>query len=280
MDNPPVIQASDCRAFVHFKDESGEHLHAKYMRIIIVARLSTHGDDSRPQFARSSRGQGVRAPSAKAAGFIRLLRDAWPFIQPQRWLLLLGIFLMGINRVAGLALPASTKFLVDNVVGKRQVHLLAPIALAVLAATAIQGVTSYTLTQILSKAAQRMIAALRSQVQAHIGRLPIAFHDANKTGALVTRVKPAVVSITTMLTAEAAADEEDVPAQSPFGMMQPQQLVPVRRPRLRESHRPRRAGERTPRLRSRQFVSRRRQRCRKSERGCRRARKIARLCRA
>lgn len=153
-----------------------------------MARLSTHGDDSRPQFARSSRGQGVRAPSAKAAGFIRLLRDAWPFIQPQRWLLLLGIFLMGINRVAGLALPASTKFLVDNVVGKRQVHLLAPIALAVLAATAIQGVTSYTLTQILSKAAQRMIAALRSQVQAHIGRLPIAFHDANKTGALVTRV--------------------------------------------------------------------------------------------
>ena len=95
---------------------------------------------------------------------------------------------MAINRVAGLALPASTKFLVDNVVGKRQVHLLGPLALAILAATAIQGVTSYTLTQLLSKAAQRMIADLRRQVQAHIGRLSIAFHDANKTGALVTRI--------------------------------------------------------------------------------------------
>ena len=46
-----------------------------------------------------------------------------------------------------------------------------PLVLAILAATAIQGVTSFTLTQLLSKAAQRMIADLRKQVQAHIGRL-------------------------------------------------------------------------------------------------------------
>ena len=52
----------------------------------------------------------------------------------------------------------------------------------------MQGITSYTLTQLLSKAAQRMIADLRKQVQAHIGRLSVAFHDANKTGALVTRI--------------------------------------------------------------------------------------------
>jgi ABC-type multidrug transport system fused ATPase/permease subunit len=85
-------------------------------------------------------------------------------------------------------LPGSTKFLVDNVLTKGQVRLLAPIVLAVLAATAIQGVTSYTLTQLLSKAAQRMIAQLRLQVQSHIGRLSISFHDSNKTGALVTRI--------------------------------------------------------------------------------------------
>ena len=52
----------------------------------------------------------------------------------------------------------------------------------------MQGITSFTLTQLLSKAAQRMIADLRRQVQAHIGRLPVAFHDANKTGALVSRI--------------------------------------------------------------------------------------------
>src|SRR6185437_545933 len=52
----------------------------------------------------------------------------------------------------------------------------------------VQGVTTFALTQLLSKAAQRMIADLRKQVQAHIGRLPISFHDVNKTGALVTRI--------------------------------------------------------------------------------------------
>jgi ABC-type multidrug transport system fused ATPase/permease subunit len=124
----------------------------------------------------------------KAAGLVHLLKEAWPFIRPQRVLLLFGLLLMAINRLAGLVLPASTKFLVDNVIGKRQIRLLAPLALAIVAATAIQGITSFTLTQLLSKAAQRMIAELRKQVQAHIGRLSISFHDANKTGTLVSRI--------------------------------------------------------------------------------------------
>ena len=139
------------------------------------------------------RGRGRDAESkppmkVKAAGLVHLLKEAWPFIRPQRVLLLFGLLLMAINRLAGLVLPASTKFLVDNVIGKRQIRLLAPLALAIVAATAIQGITSFTLTQLLSKAAQRMIAELRKQVQAHIGRLSISFHDANKTGTLVSRI--------------------------------------------------------------------------------------------
>src|SRR5690242_4627410 len=136
-------------------------------------------------------GRAAAAPpgtKGKSAGILFLLKEAWPFLRPQRLLLLLGLVLMAINRLAGLVLPASTKFLVDNVVGKRQVRLLAPLALAIIAATAIQGVTSFTLTQLLSKAAQRMIAQLRKQVQAHIGRLSISFHDVNKTGNLVSRI--------------------------------------------------------------------------------------------
>jgi ABC-type multidrug transport system fused ATPase/permease subunit len=95
---------------------------------------------------------------------------------------------MGLNRVSGLVLPASTKYLIDDVIGKRQVHLLGIIVLVVVAATAVQGLTSFFLTQLLSKAAQRMIAELRCRIQAHIGRLPVAFYDANKTGALVSRI--------------------------------------------------------------------------------------------
>ncbi len=109
------------------------------------------------------RGRGradERPGNVKPAGFIRLLRDAWPFMRPQRWLLLFGLVLMAINRAGGLVLPLSTRYLVDNVIMKKQVGLLVPLVLAVLTATAVQGITSFTLTQLLSKAAQRMIADL------------------------------------------------------------------------------------------------------------------------
>lgn len=95
---------------------------------------------------------------------------------------------MAINRVAGLVLPYSTKFLVDDIFLKHRSQLLPPLVTAVLFATAVQGVTSYSLTQLLSKAAQRLIAELRQKVQSHVGRLPVAYYDSNKTGALVSRI--------------------------------------------------------------------------------------------
>src|SRR6266850_6837326 len=123
------------------------------------------------------------------------LPDVWALIKPRRGLLAIGFVLMAVNRVAGLVLPASTKYFVDNVIGKREVQLLTPIVLAVLAATLVQGLTSFSLTQLLSKSAQKMITDLRRQVQAHIGRLPIAFYDANKTGVLVSRIMSDVEGI-------------------------------------------------------------------------------------
>jgi subfamily B ATP-binding cassette protein MsbA len=116
------------------------------------------------------------------------LPDVWALIKPRRGLLAMGFALMVVNRVCGLVLPASTKYFVDLVAIKHQVNLLTSIVLAVLGATIIQGLTSFTLTQLLSKSAQKMITELRRQVQAHIGRLPISFYDANKTGVLVSRI--------------------------------------------------------------------------------------------
>jgi subfamily B ATP-binding cassette protein MsbA len=127
------------------------------------------------------------------------LPDVWALLHPRRSLLALGFVLMAINRVSGMILPASTKFLVDDVIAKKQIRLLVPIVLAVLAATVIQGLTSFTLTQLLSKSAQRMIADMRRHVQAHIGRLPVAFYDANKTGALVSRIMSDVEGIRNLI---------------------------------------------------------------------------------
>ena len=127
----------------------------------------------------------------KASGSERLralVPELWTLVRPRRGLLAVGFVLMAINRVCGLVLPASTKFLIDDVVTKGRRELLLPLVGAVLAATLVQGITSFALTQLLSKAAQRLIADLRRQVQVHVGRLPVAYYDVNKTGALVSRI--------------------------------------------------------------------------------------------
>jgi len=109
-------------------------------------------------------------------------------VRPRRGKLALGFLLMQINILTSLVLPGSSKFLLDNVIGAKQYAMLNLLVLAVLGATVIQGLTSYTLTQLLSKEGQRLIAQLRRRVQEHIGRLPVAYYDTNKSGALVSRI--------------------------------------------------------------------------------------------
>jgi subfamily B ATP-binding cassette protein MsbA len=128
-----------------------------------------------------------------------VLPVVWELVQPRRGILVVGFFLMVINRVSGLVLPYSTKFLIDTVIVKHHIALLRPLVLLVLLATAIQGTTSFALTQLLSKAAQRLIAELRERVQKHISRLPVAFYDANKTGTLVARIMNDVEGVRNLL---------------------------------------------------------------------------------
>jgi subfamily B ATP-binding cassette protein MsbA len=123
----------------------------------------------------------------------------WELLRPRKKLLALGFLLMAINRVSGLVLPYSTRYLIDSVIAKHHVSLLRPIVLAVLAATVVQGITSYSLTQLLSKAAQRLITELREKVQRHISRLPVSFYDANKTGNLVSRIMSDVEGVRNLL---------------------------------------------------------------------------------
>ena len=124
----------------------------------------------------------------KATAAFRALPEVWQLIRPRRGLLATGFVLMVINRVSGLVLPASTKFLVDSIIGKHQMQKLPLLVGVVLAATLLQGLTSFTLTQTLSKAAQKLIAELRRRVQEHIGRLSLSYYDSNKTGTMVSRI--------------------------------------------------------------------------------------------
>jgi len=131
--------------------------------------------------------------------FKQTLPAVWALLKPRRKLLSLGLLLMVINRVSGLALPTSMKYLVDNVITRHHPQLLIRLVGVVLLATLIQGITSYTLTQLLSKSAQRLITELRIQVQRHVGRLSVSYYDTNRTGVLVSRIMSDVEGVRNLL---------------------------------------------------------------------------------
>jgi ABC-type multidrug transport system fused ATPase/permease subunit len=120
------------------------------------------------------------------------LRNAWAeareLIWAHRGRLALGLALMLVNRLAGLVLPTTSKYLIDDVIGRQRADLLIPLALAAGAATVVEACTAFALSQVLGVAAQRAIAEMRKSMQAHVTRLPIRYFDSTQTGVLISRV--------------------------------------------------------------------------------------------
>ncbi len=115
-------------------------------------------------------------------------RDAKDLIWTHRYRLGLGMLLMIVNRLVGMVLPWSLKFLIDGVITKHRSDLLLPLACAAGGATLIQAISSFGLSQVLGVAAQRAITDMRKSVQAHVARLPIRYFDSTQTGVLISRI--------------------------------------------------------------------------------------------
>src|SRR3954468_4144186 len=147
------------------------------------------------------RGHGGREGAGRSAAAIRAgetpkknvdYSNAWQeartLILARRGRLALGLALMMVNRVAGLILPATSKYLIDDVIGKHRADLLVPLALAAGAATIVQAISSFILSQVLGVAAQRAITDMRRRVGAHVARLPVGYFDSTKAGVLISRI--------------------------------------------------------------------------------------------
>src|ERR1035438_5880487 len=143
---------------------------------------------------RSPRGGGARAGQVEPPKRKPSLKKLWPqikaLVKPRLGLLFAGMGLMVINRVAGLVLPFTSKPLLDKVLSPLHPRpdLLPGIIAVVFSAMIVQAITSFSLTQLLSKAGQRLIAEMRRQVQRHVGLLSVSYYDENRTGTLVARI--------------------------------------------------------------------------------------------
>ena len=155
--------------------------------------FSATGLGGMPTGDRGSRGPG-RAATAELTKsrpkppLKKVMPEVWKLVKPRRWLLAGSFCLMVVNRLCSFVLPVSSGPFINKVMIGGDMHLLPKIIAAVAGATFVQGVSSYCLTQLLSKEGQRLISDLRMQVQSHIGRLPVSFYDENRTGTLVARI--------------------------------------------------------------------------------------------
>jgi subfamily B ATP-binding cassette protein MsbA len=118
----------------------------------------------------------------------RAWKEARQLIVEHRVSLSIGLALMVVNRLSGFVLPWTSKFLIDDIIGKQQPNLLMPLAGAAVLATIVQAATSFTLSQVVSVAAQRAITEMRKRVQAHVLKLPVSYFDSTKSGALISRI--------------------------------------------------------------------------------------------
>ncbi len=137
----------------------------------------------------SGSGLGAEADKAKRK---KLTAAAWKetrtLLAARKGRLAVGMALMLVNRATGLVLPATSKYLIDDVVGQGRADLLQPLALIAGIATILQAISGFALSQVLGVAAQRAITDMRRRVEEHVARLPVRYFDSTQSGVLVSRV--------------------------------------------------------------------------------------------
>ncbi len=149
---------------------------------------------------KSGTGGVVRGNEEKQKPKLKTVRYAFrTIIWPRRWLVLLGIGLIIVNRLSGLVLPGASKYLVDNVIGHSDLKLLRLLLAAVSGAILLQAVTSYFLTKLLSVEAQNMISQLRVKVQGRIIHFPVRYFDNHKSGELISRIMSDVEGVRNLM---------------------------------------------------------------------------------
>ncbi|MFT6851077.1 MAG: ABC-type bacteriocin/lantibiotic exporter with double-glycine peptidase domain, partial [Sphingobacteriales bacterium] len=121
------------------------------------------------------------------------------FIWPRKGIVLVGLVLIVISRLASLVLPLKSKQLLDEIIPNKDFDALISMVILVALAILVQAVTSFALTRLLSVEAQMLISKLRAKVQKQVLSLPISYFDNSKSGALVSRIMSDVEGVRNLI---------------------------------------------------------------------------------
>ncbi|MEO0505684.1 MAG: ABC transporter ATP-binding protein [Bacteroidota bacterium] len=130
---------------------------------------------------------------------VSILKAFKTIIWPRRKLVMIGLLLIAISKTASFVAPIASKYLIDDVIVKKDFTMLKYLVAGVMLAILVQAITSFLLTRIVSVQAQYLISELRAQVQKKVLALPISFFDNTKAGALVSRIMSDVEGVRNLI---------------------------------------------------------------------------------
>jgi ATP-binding cassette subfamily B protein len=125
----------------------------------------------------------------------RLIRRLWQWIRPHRGLLALSFAMLVLASAVELVQPYLIKLAIDRYITERRTEGLAGLALAFLAALAAQLGLHFVQLFLLERTGQNVVFDMRTEVFAHLQRLPASFFDRHPVGRLMTRVTSDVEAI-------------------------------------------------------------------------------------
>ncbi len=130
---------------------------------------------------------------------VSILNAFKTIIWPKRTIVFVGLLLIAISKAASFVTPIASRYLIDDVIVKKDISMLKYLVAGVMLAIFVQAITSFLLTRILSVQAQYLISELRAQVQKKVLSLPIRFFDNTKSGALVSRIMSDVEGVRNLI---------------------------------------------------------------------------------
>ncbi|MBA3498246.1 MAG: ABC transporter ATP-binding protein, partial [Gemmatimonadales bacterium] len=130
----------------------------------------------------------VSVPAPVPVPWRQVLAQVSGLIRSERKLLLGAGGLILVNRGAALGPAAASKIVIDGVVGSHRPDLLAPVALGLVAAVAVEAASGFAIYRAVGIVSQRAVTRVRGELHAHVLGLPAGDFDSMSGGCLLSRL--------------------------------------------------------------------------------------------
>ena len=137
--------------------------------------------------------------SARARSSWEIIRRVAVYLRPYRGMALGTVLCAVLSLVFAFAFPRLTQFVIDDIIARKKLEMLAPVMLALLGAFLLRDLFNSLRIRINNTLEQNVIFDMRRQLYARLQRLPVNYFDQRASGDLMTRLVEDVNNVERLL---------------------------------------------------------------------------------